>query len=250
MNRFFGFGKDPRSDQTLDSDLTAIAGLSPTNDDIIQRKSGAWVNRTLAQLITDITVAIQDIVGGMVSGNTETGIDVGYSGAKLNFELDLSYLDANLIPVDGWQEQTDTWTYASADDPVFQVYVFGNITASEHYKVGRIIKCTNNSTTFYGFIVKIGAYDSGNNRTPMDIYGGTDYDLANSAITNTAISRVKQPDGFPLDPSKWTVKVTDTSDRTQASPIRFSQGHRAPQPRPPIWQVRYPLRTTQRATPK
>src|SRR5438105_4854768 len=33
-----------------DSDLTTIAGLSATNDDIIQRKSGAWTNRTMAQL--------------------------------------------------------------------------------------------------------------------------------------------------------------------------------------------------------
>lgn len=32
--------------QASDSDLTAIAGLSPANDDIIQRKAGAWTNRT------------------------------------------------------------------------------------------------------------------------------------------------------------------------------------------------------------
>jgi hypothetical protein len=32
--------------QTLDSDLTAIGALSPSNDDIIQRKAGVWVNRT------------------------------------------------------------------------------------------------------------------------------------------------------------------------------------------------------------
>jgi len=40
--------------QPLDSDLTAIAALAPTNDDIIQRKAGAWTNRTMAQLITDL----------------------------------------------------------------------------------------------------------------------------------------------------------------------------------------------------
>jgi hypothetical protein len=40
--------------QPLDADLTAIGGLTPTNDDVIQRKSGAWINRTLAQLRTDI----------------------------------------------------------------------------------------------------------------------------------------------------------------------------------------------------
>lgn len=41
--------------QPLDSDLTAIAGLTPTNDDILQRKSGAWTNRTPAQVSADLT---------------------------------------------------------------------------------------------------------------------------------------------------------------------------------------------------
>lgn len=37
-----------------DADLTTIAGLSPTNDDVMQRKAGGWVNRSLAQLMTDL----------------------------------------------------------------------------------------------------------------------------------------------------------------------------------------------------
>jgi len=40
--------------QAYDADLAAIAALSPTNDDIIQRKSGAWTNRTMTQLAADI----------------------------------------------------------------------------------------------------------------------------------------------------------------------------------------------------
>jgi hypothetical protein len=40
--------------QPIDSDLTAISALTPANDDVIQRKAGAWVNRTIAQLVTDI----------------------------------------------------------------------------------------------------------------------------------------------------------------------------------------------------
>ncbi len=43
--------------QPLDADLTAIAGLTPTNDDVLQRKGGAWVNRTIAQLLTDLNVS-------------------------------------------------------------------------------------------------------------------------------------------------------------------------------------------------
>lgn len=43
--------------QPLDADLTAIAALAPSNDDIIQRKAGAWTNRTIAQLLTDLAAA-------------------------------------------------------------------------------------------------------------------------------------------------------------------------------------------------
>jgi hypothetical protein len=38
----------------LDSDLQDIGALSPANNDIIQRKSGAWTNRTPDQLKTDM----------------------------------------------------------------------------------------------------------------------------------------------------------------------------------------------------
>lgn len=41
---------------TLDADLAAIAALSPSNDDILQRKAGAWTNRTLAQYLIDLAV--------------------------------------------------------------------------------------------------------------------------------------------------------------------------------------------------
>lgn len=40
--------------QPIDSDLTAIAALTPSNDDILQRKAGVWTNRTLAQIRTDL----------------------------------------------------------------------------------------------------------------------------------------------------------------------------------------------------
>ena len=43
--------------QTLDSDLTTIAGLTPTNDDVMQYKAGAWANRTIAQLKTDLSLS-------------------------------------------------------------------------------------------------------------------------------------------------------------------------------------------------
>lgn len=42
--------------QPADSDLTTIAALSPAQNDFIQRKSGAWINRTPAQVKVDLGI--------------------------------------------------------------------------------------------------------------------------------------------------------------------------------------------------
>lgn len=51
--------------QPASADLSALAALSPNNDDVIQRKSGSWVSRTLAQLKTDLALAASDVVSGV-----------------------------------------------------------------------------------------------------------------------------------------------------------------------------------------
>ena len=59
--------------QDEDADLTAIAALTPADDDLIQRKAGAWTNRTPAQLVADLIAlsswveAVQDVIGAMVA---------------------------------------------------------------------------------------------------------------------------------------------------------------------------------------
>jgi hypothetical protein len=52
--------------QPLDSDLTTIAGLTPADDDVLQRKAGAWTNRTPAQLKTDLVLTSSDVGLGNV----------------------------------------------------------------------------------------------------------------------------------------------------------------------------------------
>jgi len=42
--------------------------------------------------------------------------------------------------------------------------------------------------------------------TVLTLYGGTDYDLANSAIIEPYFSMAKTPYGFPLDEAKWRVE--------------------------------------------
>lgn len=58
-----GLVADLAARQPLDSDLTAIAAIAPANDDVVQRKSGAWTNRTMAQVKTDLALTESDIAG-------------------------------------------------------------------------------------------------------------------------------------------------------------------------------------------
>lgn len=66
--------------QAYDADLSAIAALSPTNDDILQRKAGAWTNRTMAQIKSDLALVKGDVGLGNVSN-----VD----------QIPLSYLDTD-----------------------------------------------------------------------------------------------------------------------------------------------------------
>jgi len=56
VNELEGIETTIAAKQPLDSDLTAVAALTPSNDDVLQRKSGAWTNRTIAQLKTDLSL--------------------------------------------------------------------------------------------------------------------------------------------------------------------------------------------------
>lgn len=68
--------------QPLDSDLTAIAALSPTNDDIVQRKAGAWTNRSMAQLATDLGLGNAATKNtGTSAGTVAAGDDSRITGA-------------------------------------------------------------------------------------------------------------------------------------------------------------------------
>lgn len=73
--------------QASDSDLTSIAGLTPSNDDVIQRKSGSWVNRTLAQLWDDLTGVARTITGAMTfTGGADFSGNSIFSGGTVSMD--------------------------------------------------------------------------------------------------------------------------------------------------------------------
>ena len=114
--------------------------------------------------------------------------------------------------LDGWTSSGETWSYASADAPTFTFTIPGDQTGK--YSAGMRIKLTQ--TTAKYFIITAVAYGAPN--TTVTVYGGTDYTLTDDSITNPYYSAQKAPHGFPVDPTKWSVVLSDTGDREQSSP--------------------------------
>jgi len=65
------------------TDLAVIEALTPSDDDFLQRKSGAWANRTIAQVKTDLGLGTAPLSvdipsGSAVSLTSGTSVDLGY----------------------------------------------------------------------------------------------------------------------------------------------------------------------------
>jgi hypothetical protein len=57
--------------QAYSAELAGLAALSPSNDDVIQRKAGAWATRSMAQLKTDLALSKSDVGLGSVDNTSD-----------------------------------------------------------------------------------------------------------------------------------------------------------------------------------
>ncbi|MBK7882507.1 MAG: hypothetical protein IPJ81_00695 [Chitinophagaceae bacterium] len=79
--------------QPLDADLTAISALTPSNDDIIQRKAGVWTNRTPAQFKTDLALTKADVGLGNVDNTSDANKPIS-TATQAALDLKLNITDA------------------------------------------------------------------------------------------------------------------------------------------------------------
>ncbi|MBN8654835.1 MAG: hypothetical protein J0M11_03795 [Anaerolineae bacterium] len=121
----------------------------------------------------------------------------------------------------GWIEDdaTATWTYvsANADGNTFEMYRSGDVT--ETFTPGMRFRCKQGAGYLIFILHAVSAYDSGNDRTTLTFFGGTDFDLADAAITDVAYSTARFPLGFTVGEENWSVKITDTTVRSRVSPV-------------------------------
>lgn len=131
-----------------------------------------------------------------------------------------SIADANITDdreyaagIQDWQHVPGTLTYSSADGHTFVATASADLTGI--VPLGARFRCVQAAGVFYGIVTAVA---SGS----ITLYGGTDYTLADAAISSSEFSIAKAPVGFNADPAKWTETLKDTNDRTQATPTTGS----------------------------
>jgi hypothetical protein len=197
----------------LNGTIDPTAGLGTNNDyyintasyDIFQKQSGAWVK-------------IGNLKGAAgATGATGPGVPAGgttgqFLSKKSNTDYDTQWVAAPTGggSTDGWNPVNATLSYSSSDAPNY-VLSTGGVDLSNVIPLGARIRLYQTNAFKYGIVVAV-------NATTITIYGGTDYSIVNAAITNPYFSVAKAPFGFPLDPAKWSVVLTDSINRPISSP--------------------------------
>lgn len=160
------------------------------------------------------TSAVAHTVGAVITDVLVDDHLEGFRGSYLTEHADDgSHLSTSSVGT-GWLAAGETWTYASADDPTFTFTISGDKTTK--YSAGMRIRVSQSTGGTKYFIITKVEYSSPN--TTITVFGGTDYNLENETISSPYYSLVKAPYGFPLDPAKWSVVLSDTGVRTQNTP--------------------------------
>lgn len=207
---------DTRADITNLTAKTSLADADETNI-VDSAASGAHKKITWA----NIKAAIWSAIHAATSKSTPVDADelplLDSAGSYGINRLTLTNLKAFLktyfdgLYVDGWIDPGETWTYASATT----FTVPGDQTAK--YIAGVKIKLTQTTPKY--FYVVSSTYGAPN--TTVTVTGGSDYTIANAAITSPYYSRSERPAAFP-DWFNYTPALAGWSSNPTNTRYRFA----------------------------
>ena len=195
------------------------------NDMLMASGAGAFVKKTLAEVKTALGLGSAAYTASGDYATSAKGVTNGdshdHNGGD-GGQIDHGGL-AGLADDDHGQyllrtEYAGGWiaapalTFNAADAPTYTVNCSGDYSAI--IMPGMRMKMTQGAAIKYFIVTKV-SFSSPN--TTITLYGGTDYTLG-STITLPYYSMLKAPAGFPMSPNKWSTKLTDTTQRSQASP--------------------------------
>lgn len=113
----------------------------------------------------------------------------------------------------GWTASGESWTYNAYNSTTRIGIITVPTDATTKYYEGMRIKITQaTGGTKYGIIHDVAA-------TALHVFFKTGQTLVNEAITSPFYSIADTPLGFSKDPADWTVTFTDSTLRSQGSPV-------------------------------
>jgi hypothetical protein len=129
---------------------------------------------------TPVTTIVNEINGGLDNANIKSAAAI--AGSKLaDASIDIG---SKASVWDGWIAVSDSWSYASATT------ITVPSDATTKYSVGDKIKLVQSAATKYFYVTAVSS-------TVLTVTGGSDYTVANSAISGIYYSKTETPQGFP-----------------------------------------------------
>jgi hypothetical protein len=180
--------------QDASTDLTAIAGLSPSNDDVLQRKAGAWTNRTPAQLKLDLGLTKSDVGLANVDNTSDANKPVS---TATQTALNAKATDSTVVHLAGTETITGNKTFTGAS----------KITISDTTTQALRIDLPGGDRTSAGAPDTLAVYYNGGRTGYFNEYG--EIRIIASATSRTPF-RVKQANGGTQ--SANLIEATDISN--------------------------------------
>lgn len=214
------------STPTVKETVTGVVGASDTITNLVRGLDGttAQAHSTGANVVMWITANLwNDFADAFTAEHsqldgTHDATKVGMLAGTQTFTGTKTFTSPIVISggVNGtWSGWTGisgvTLTYSSntAYGGLNQSIVSTSTDMTGYLSVGMKLQLTQTSPKYF-FIAAITS-------TTMTLTGGTDYSVANVAISNLYFSTMDSPFGFPLDPTKWTARYTYTDANSTTS---------------------------------
>lgn len=177
---------------TISTSGRGLAGTTAVSHDSGATVTDIVVDENVNGIIDMFSVGHTDAGAHVLPNNT--GLSIKESGGTAREIVKVTSgnivtVGYNTLPIqtngkwDGWNAIGDTWTYASATTITVPA------GAATYYAVGDKIKLTQ-TTAKYFYVVAVAD-------ELLTVTGGTDYTVANAAITDIYVSKMQSPVGFP-----------------------------------------------------
>lgn len=176
--------------QNLDADLTSIAGLTPAADNVLQYKSGAWANRTPAQLKTDLALTKSDVGLPNVDNTSDAAKPIS---AATQTALDLKQNAATALTTSSTAGGDASGTLAALTVTRIQ----NRTVASTAPTDGQVLKWSNANTRW---------------EPANDIGGGSGDNWGSQVVAASAKFSGNGTSGSPLDLAANSVTNTEMAD--------------------------------------